>query len=356
MLRSIPFGQRDRPSRCTEWGVLVIHRRTIRETVENGINDLAELQASLLTAIQLEFATIPPYLCAHWSIKREPGSDPSGVGSILAGVTGQEMLHFGLACNMYTATGGSLKSEIATSDFIPVYPSNGLPGGVHPGLVVSLVPLGSQALQTFMSIEYPGTRPVVLPPNVPPSPEQPKPPTIGQFYEAIARGFNAVFPGGSLPYNPSPSQVLANVGVGSDNVFAINTVPDALNAIHEITVQGEGTIASPDEGTFDLDNLAHYYRFAEIYYGKAVAQTGSGGFEYSGSAITMPAVYNFSVQSADAPDQQVFASAFTTLMNDLEACWTSGFSIKTAITHMRALEAAGRNLLEAGFTPQFTLA
>jgi hypothetical protein len=334
---------------------LVTHRRTIRETVENGINDLAELQASLLTAIQLEFATIPPYLCAHWSIKREPGSDPSGVGRMLAGVTGQEMLHFGLACNMYTATGGSLKGEIATPDFIPVYPSNGLPGGVHPGLVVSLVPLGSQALQTFMSIEYPETRPVVPQPTMPPSPLRPSPPTIGQFYEAIALGFNAVFPGGLLPNDPSPNQVLANVGVGSDNVFAIDTVADALTAIREITVQGEGT-SSPEEGTFDLDNLAHYYTFAEIYYGKTVAQTGSGGFEYSGPAISMPTAYNFSAQSPGAPDQQVFISAFTTLMNDLEACWTSGFSIRTAITGMLALEAAGLNLIEAGLTPQFTLA
>jgi hypothetical protein len=74
----------------------MVHRRTIRETVEAGVNDLAELQGSLLTAIQLEFSTIPPYLCAQWSIN----SDPSDVAGKIQGVVVQEMLHFGLACNM----------------------------------------------------------------------------------------------------------------------------------------------------------------------------------------------------------------------------------------------------------------
>ena len=91
------------------------NRRTIRETVEVGINNIAELQGSLLTAIQLEFSTIPPYLCAEWSID----SDPSGVTDMIHGVVMQEMLHYGLACNMYTATGGSLSGEIATPDFYP---------------------------------------------------------------------------------------------------------------------------------------------------------------------------------------------------------------------------------------------
>jgi hypothetical protein len=81
------------------------HRRTIRETVEAGICNLAELQEALLTAIQLEFSTIPPYLCAQWSIN----ADPSDVSDMIQGVVVQEMLHFGLACNMYTATGGSLQ-------------------------------------------------------------------------------------------------------------------------------------------------------------------------------------------------------------------------------------------------------
>src|SRR5271167_2377830 len=146
------------------------YRRTIRETVEVGINNLRELQESLLTAIQLEFSTIPPYLCAQWSINGNNNGDPSDVNGMIQGVVVQEMLHFGLASNMYTATGGSLTGKIATPGFVPTYPTDGLPGKVHPGLVVSLLPVGNQALQTFMSIEYPEGTLAVQQPATPPPP------------------------------------------------------------------------------------------------------------------------------------------------------------------------------------------
>jgi len=61
------------------------YRRTIRETVEVGINTLAELQGSLLTAIQVEFSTIPPYLCAQWSINSNNNGDPSDVNGMVQG-------------------------------------------------------------------------------------------------------------------------------------------------------------------------------------------------------------------------------------------------------------------------------
>lgn len=322
------------------------HRRTIREIVEDGISNLPDLQDALLHAIQLEFSTIPPYLCAQWSTN----NDPSDVNDMIQGVAVQEMLHFGLACNMYTATGGSLLGKIATSYFVPTYPT-GLPGGVHPGLQVSLLPLGNQVLQTFMSIEYPDVTPVVTQPSTPPSPTQPAQPTIGQFYQTIVAGFNTVYPNGSLPHNPSLNQVVTMID--SDRLFAVNTVADALNAIQEITDQGEGTSTSPDEGTFDPNNLAHYYIFAQIYYGKKVAQVGSG-FQYSGVPITMPTVFNFVPQSPNAPDQQQFIDTFTKLMTQLEACWTSSFNIETAINTMFTLQSAGVSLIQAGYTPQFT--
>ena len=325
------------------------HRRTIRETVEVGINNIAELQGSLLTAIQLEFSTIPPYLCAEWSID----SDPSGVTDMIHGVVMQEMLHYGLACNMYTATGGSLSGEIATPDFVPAYPANGLPGGVHPGLVVSLQPLSPQALQTFMSIEYPEVTPVVQQPDTPPAPAPPTPPTIGRFYQVITTAFSTMFPGGSLPHSPSVNQVVTNVD--SDRLFAINTVADALNAINEITDQGEGTSMSPDRGVFDPSTLAHYYTFAQIYYGKTVAQVGTG-FQYSNPAIMMPTVHDFAPQPPGAPGQQTFIHQFVTLMTQLEQCWTRGLSFSAAKGTMFGLQTAGTDLIQAGFTPQFTFA
>jgi hypothetical protein len=323
------------------------YRRTIRETIDAGISNLSELQEALLTAIQLEFSTIPPYLCAQWSIE----DDPSGVNGMIQGVVVQEMLHFGLACNMYTATGGSLQGQIATPEFVPIYPTQGLPGGVHPGLVVSLLPISTQTLQTFMSIEYPDGALAVQQPDTPPPPTPPTPPTIGQFYQTIAAGFDTVFPAGTLPHDPSLNQVVTSVD--SDQLFAINSVADALTAIAEITEQGEGTTTSPDEGTFDPDELAHYYTFAQIYYGKTVAPV-AGGFQYAGTEVTMPTAYNFAPQPPDSPDQKTFIDAFTTLLTQLEACWVSGFSIDTAIDEMFALQDAGITLIQAGAAPQFT--
>ncbi len=322
------------------------YKRTVRETVENGINNITELQGSLFTAIELEFSTIPPYLCAQWSIN----SDPSDVSDMIQGVVVQEMLHFGLACNMYTATGASLKGQLAAPGFVPSYPTNGLPGGVHPGLVVSLQPLGNPALETFMSIEFPDVPPVVQQPATPPAPAPPAPPTIGAFYQTIATGFNTVFPNGNLPNNPSPNQVSA--GVDSDKLFPINTVADALQAISVIVDQGEGTSTSPDEGTFDPSELAHYYEFAQVYYGAMVQQVGTG-FQYTGAAITMPTVFNFSTQNN--ANQTSFITTFTKLMTQLEACWTSGANIEPLFfTTMSDLQSAGTTLIQAGATPQFT--
>jgi len=319
--------------------------RSIRETVENGITNVTELQGSLLTAIRLEFSTIPPYLCAQWSI--DSSNDPSNVANTIQNIVVQEMLHFGLACNMFTATGGSLQGYIAATSLVPSYPTDGLPGGVHPGLIVSLGPLSSQALQTFMSIEYPEGNPVVQEPASPTPPAPPEPPTIGAFYATIASGFQTVFPGGTLP---SQNQV-NDPRVGPDKLTPINTVADALNAISEITDQGEGTSTSPDEGTFDPNNLAHYYTFAQIYFGKTVAQVGSA-YQYSGAPITMPTVSPFSSQPNN-PNQQQFIKDFSSLLTQLEQCWTSGAAIGSAVGTMFTLQGDGGTLIQAGATPEF---
>jgi hypothetical protein len=66
------------------------------------------LRTSLQRAIELEFSTIPPYLCAMWSI-RTGRTDP--VYQIIETVVKQEMLHMGLACNMLVAIDGRPRIE-----------------------------------------------------------------------------------------------------------------------------------------------------------------------------------------------------------------------------------------------------
>jgi hypothetical protein len=155
------------------------------------------------------------------------------------------------------------------------------------------------------------------------------------------------------PNNPSLNQVVTPVD--SDKLFAINSVNSALTAINEITAQGEGTSTSPDEGTFDPNELAHYYVFAEVYFGNKVAPSGSG-YAYTGAPVTMPPnPFDFAPESPGASDQQTFIQTFTTLLTQLEGCWTSGGNISTAIwVTMGDLQNAGSDLIKAGHTPQFT--
>ena len=47
--------------------------KTIAQFVSDQINNLPDLKNALQTAMRLEFSTIPPYLCAQWSIKDDHG-------------------------------------------------------------------------------------------------------------------------------------------------------------------------------------------------------------------------------------------------------------------------------------------
>ena len=55
--------------------------KTIAKFVQTGITNLADLQTALQLAMQLEFATIPPYLCVQWSI--DSSNDPCNVADMI---------------------------------------------------------------------------------------------------------------------------------------------------------------------------------------------------------------------------------------------------------------------------------
>ena len=122
--------------------------KTITQFVQQGINNRSELQEALQTAMRLEFSTLPPYLCAEWSIS---GNDLDGVAVMIHEIVLQEMFHFALAGNMLSAIGGTFK--VADPQFLPSYPTHTLPGDIHQDLTVDLRPLSKEQLQVFMQIE-----------------------------------------------------------------------------------------------------------------------------------------------------------------------------------------------------------
>ena len=115
------------------------------------IADIAELQRHLHAAVQLEHATIPPYLTALYSI--HPGTN-SEAYHILRAVAVEEMLHLTLAANLLNAVGGT--PDLTVDGFVPLYPAY-LPDG-ETDFEVSLEKFSKRAIETFLKIERPASK------------------------------------------------------------------------------------------------------------------------------------------------------------------------------------------------------
>lgn len=131
------------------------------------------MRRALQAAIQLEMATLPPYLTAYWSLRRTPATREARTRFLA--VVLEEMGHMGLACNLLVAFGG--RPQIASSGVVPRYPGE-LPFRVKPGLVIPLQRFSLASLRVFMRIEEPhaGEFTWHLGKSYP---------TIGAFYAAI---------------------------------------------------------------------------------------------------------------------------------------------------------------------------
>ena len=113
-----------------------------------AITDLGQLRTALQTAIELEHSTIPPYLCALYSLRA--GSNLE-VAELIESVVMEEMLHLVLAANVLNAIGGA--PSIANPGFVPRYPCT-LPHS-DGRLVVHLRRFSREAVDTFLRIERP---------------------------------------------------------------------------------------------------------------------------------------------------------------------------------------------------------
>jgi len=209
----------------------------------------------LQQAIQLEHATIPTYLYALYSIKPDSNTE---IQELIRSIVIQEMLHMGLVCNILNAIGGS--PVINRPEFVPQYPGP-LPGAVESELIVPLARFSLDLIKNvFMVIEEPET-----PLNFPVRAFAAAPPqTIGEFYTAIKQ---QIMERGQSIFGHHPEKQV-KVQVGENELIKVTDVNSAVHAIEIIVEQGEGTITSPLRG--EGSDIAHYYRFAEIYHGKTL--------------------------------------------------------------------------------------
>lgn len=285
------------------------------------------LKEALQAAVELELATIPPYLCAMWSVVDPNGDDP--VRSMIRDIVIEEMGHMATACNLLTSIGGL--PRINTPDAVPTYPGP-LPGQVHPGLVIPLSGLTKDAVwNVFMEIELPQSGPVVFAEGM-------AFPTIGAFYTTISRAFT------HLPPSAITGERQLHAGHGTGIAFTIANASDAATAIERIKEQGEGSSTSPigdADADPSTDDLAHYYQFAEIFYGRRL-MANNGLFEFTGDPIVFPDVHPMAeVPAAGYPESADFDTDYKAVLDNLQQAWETGSQgpLSSAISKMFSLES-----------------
>jgi hypothetical protein len=229
------------------------------------IVSLDDLREHVQGAIALEHSTLPPYLCALYSI--HPDANLECV-EVIRSVFIEEMLHMVLAANILNAIGGS--PVIHDPSFVPTFPTT-LPHS-DDAFSVPLAPFTPATIQTFMRIERPSER------RRPAEADGFE--TIGQFYRAIEDGFKVLCAkfGQSAVFSGDPARQIGPemLGfVGERRVVTVHNLATALEAIDEIEEQGEGLkhrqVWDGDRDMFhpERDEVGHYFRFSEIMKGRS---------------------------------------------------------------------------------------
>ncbi|WP_197534701.1 ferritin-like domain-containing protein [Symmachiella dynata] len=301
-------------------------------------------------ALQLEHATIPPYLCALYSIKH--GTNDAAADRILS-VAKEEMLHMALVANLLLAIGGTPK--MSASDFVLSYPGP-LPES-DGNVVVSLNCFSPKALESFLDIERPTP--------IDAEPQGRGYSSIGQFYASIKdeldyycrkvqkNKFSELFIG-----NPDVQTPPEEYYSGGGEIVEVTDYDSARRAIKIIVDEGEGfghTIFSGDHEQFGEEpDLAHFYKFNELLVGRRYLPTDSPdadptgpqiAVDYSKNAVHHAEVLKDNGQTSLSPGVQEklaeFQQTYSDLLRELELGFTSskkvseGQELGEKATHFR---------------------
>ena len=234
------------PSALAEW----------QKDALTGTCTLDGLQRQLQQALQVEFATVPLYLTALYSIKEGYNGE---VYSIIRTVVMQEMMHFTQVGNLLIAVGGNPQIDNETA--VPQYPRMGLPGNIFPGLNITLKKASREHIyEVFMALEHP---------HLAVEGNSSARSSIGDLYDQILRCMEFLQDKGQNIFsNPrTERQIPWTQETEYMQLYIIRNLEDAQAAISIIREQGEG--ATPVNPTFsDSSDLAHFYKFEEIVCGR----------------------------------------------------------------------------------------
>lgn len=256
------------------------------------IKTVEKLHEYLGYAMQVEHATIPPYLTALYSLK--PGSNLEAFHMIRTVVV-EEMLHLTLAANVFNAVGGDMKGVLTDPGFIPTYPTK-LPAGIGDFLV-NVSKFSPDTVQTFLNIERSKEESLEQQTEVKSQEELlllEKVPfllpflrsktkkaegdheetgevfySIGEFYQEIIDGLEYLHEqlGDDLFIGDSSKQISREYYYnGSGEIVKVTDIHSAKKALKIIQFQGEGSrhgVIYDDE-----KKLSHYYRFQQLQLGR----------------------------------------------------------------------------------------
>ncbi|MBZ0091329.1 MAG: ferritin-like protein [Sulfuricellaceae bacterium] len=272
---------------------------------------LARLKSCLQTAVEIELATLPIYLYAYYSIKRQPSTTTvplnlfaNKAGGVIMSVSVEEMLHMTLAANILFALGGVPKMYGKSPNFQSEAGGTNLPhhkplGPDGKPVAIPLAGLSYDTLWGFLEIEYPqSTAEALVDDNWS---------TIGEFYSYIRclistqqvqdsdftagaqekqipdayygqNNIDTVYPGSTytpsaVPSEPDSAASVAQYPNSSDShaglkeLVTVNDKLSALQAISTICDQGEGygvpSQESPDDDPSKTE-ASHYYKFLSL--------------------------------------------------------------------------------------------
>jgi hypothetical protein len=248
------------------------------------ITTVGDLHGYLSAALQLEHATIPPYLTALYSIHPDTNLDAFHVIRVVAV---EEMLHLTLAANVLNAVGGA--PDLTGPDFVPTYPAF-LPDG-EDDFQVDLQRFSKEAVDTFLKIERPagapdeesrvtregaGERSLLAIPGD----DSLRFYSIGDFYEEVRRGLEYLHgekakAGEDLFVGDPTRQVTPEYYYsGGGEIVPVTDLDSAVEALRLIGEQGEGL----GGGIYDNEGeLAHYYRFEQLLDGRYYQEGDTAG-------------------------------------------------------------------------------
>lgn len=292
---------------------------------------------ALQNAVMLEFATIPLYLTALWSILDQ--AHP--ITKSIRAVTHEEMLHLSLLCNLLVGLGEEPK---LTGAMVPRFPST-MPGGLHPELTLQLEGYCARSLALFMEIERPEELiPIAGVDQTDEAPQEDR--TIGEFYAKLLELFEELDP------LLDPSRQIA----GPFTWFVMTNTDHVKEAIGLIMAQGEGAKGMPYSRYPKY--LSHYYRFKALSLGRELKwNAGQRCLELGKaypplSVLTLAPPPSTGFGLASPPEVQKLSSRFDRTFSEmvrlLENSWKRGgdATLVRAFEKMFELGAIARALMQ----------